>query len=164
MGFENRDYTRDGSYTRIAGGEAFLEDSPVCKWLIIATVTVLLLQIFWTRPSNVRDLLAQGHSVGIEQSDVVLPPGLLMGLPKVSVVEEWFQLDTAKVVYGGQIWRLMTSAFCHDRFGVWQIAINLCLLFFFGRTIESLYGSKEFLLFYLLPLPSPASHLWDCSW
>ena len=150
MGFENRDYTRDGSYTRIAGGEAFLEDSPVCKWLIIATVAVFLLQIFWTRPAKISDSFGQGYSLGNEQVEANFPPELLGVLPKVSVIQEWLQLDSAKVVYRGQIWRLLTSAFCHDRFGVWHLAINLCLLFYFGRTIESLYGSKEFLLFYLL--------------
>ena len=31
-------------------------------------------------------------------------------LPAVSIVQEWFELDTNKVVRQGQVWRLLTSA------------------------------------------------------
>ena len=70
-------------------------------------------------------------------------------LPTVSVVEEWFELDPSKVVRQGQIWRLLTCAFCHDRFSVFHILFNMLFLYWFGRMLEPLYGSKEFLLFYL---------------
>jgi membrane associated rhomboid family serine protease len=69
-------------------------------------------------------------------------------LPRVSVVQEWLQLETAKVLRG-QVWRLLTNAFCHDRHGVLHIFVNMLFLFWFGRTIEGMYGSREFLLFYL---------------
>ena len=39
--------------------------------------------------------------------------------------------------------------FCHDRFGVWHILFNMLFLYWFGRMLEPLYGSREFLLFYL---------------
>ena len=69
-------------------------------------------------------------------------------MPPVSVVQEWFELDPQKVVHG-QLWRLVTYAFCHDRLGVWHIVFNMLFLFYFGRMLEPLYGSKEFLIFYL---------------
>jgi len=68
---------------------------------------------------------------------------------KVSIVQEWFELDTKKVVYSGQIWRLLTHAFCHDRMGIFHIFLNMLGLYWFGSTLESMYGSREFLLFYL---------------
>jgi membrane associated rhomboid family serine protease len=70
-------------------------------------------------------------------------------LPSVSVVQEWFELDAYKVVRQGQVWRLLTYAFCHDRFGVWHIVFNMLFLYYFGRMLEPLYGSREFLIFYM---------------
>ena len=46
-------------------------------------------------------------------------------------------------------WRLLTSGFCHDTGNLMHILFNMLVLFFFGRMIEPLYGSKEFLLFFL---------------
>jgi membrane associated rhomboid family serine protease len=67
---------------------------------------------------------------------------------QISVVQQWFELDSNKVVYSGQIWRLLTHAFCHDRHSIFHILFNMLLLFWFGRTLELMYGSREFLLFY----------------
>ncbi len=74
----------------------------------------------------------------------------MLGLPnrKVSSVQNWLQLETPKVL-SGQIWRLVTCAFCHDRTYIGHIIFNMLLLWMFGRRLESMYGSKEFLLFYL---------------
>src|SRR5262249_37237068 len=74
---------------------------------------------------------------------------LLHPTERVSVVQDWFELDTRKVVYKGQVWRLLTHAFCHNRHEVWHIFFNMLFLYWFGCTIESMYGSREFLLFYL---------------
>ena len=70
-------------------------------------------------------------------------------LPSVSIVQEWLELETHKVVWQGQVWRLLTCAFCHDRFSVWHIVVNMLFLYWFGRMLEPLYGAREFLLFYL---------------
>jgi membrane associated rhomboid family serine protease len=77
-----------------------------------------------------------------------------LGLPffpteRVSIVQEWFALDTNKVVHQGQVWRLLTHAFCHERFGIFHILFNMLFLYWFGCTMEGMYGSREFLLFYL---------------
>ena len=68
--------------------------------------------------------------------------------PRVSVVQQWLQLDTAKVKQG-QIWRVLTSAFCHDRHSLLHILFNMLGLIWFGIALEYMYGSREFLLFYL---------------
>src|SRR5262249_54483857 len=68
---------------------------------------------------------------------------------RVSRVQEWCELDSNKVVYQGQVWRLLTHAFCHERFGVLHILFNMLFLCWWGCTLESMYGSREFLLFYL---------------
>src|SRR5438046_4692463 len=69
---------------------------------------------------------------------------------RVSILQEWLELDTKKVVFHGQLWRLLTHAFCHDRYGVFHIVFNMLFLYIFGCTLESMYGSREFLLFYLV--------------
>ena len=48
MGFESRDYSRDGRYTASLSGWG-MELTPVVKYLIIANVGVFLLQLFLTR-------------------------------------------------------------------------------------------------------------------
>ena len=69
---------------------------------------------------------------------------------RTSIVQEWFELNPKKTVEQGQIWRLVTSAFCHDRHGLWHILFNMLLLCWFGQRLERMYGSTEFLLFYLV--------------
>jgi membrane associated rhomboid family serine protease len=64
------------------------------------------------------------------------------------VVEDWLALDSRNVLHG-QIWRLVTSAFCHSREGIYHILFNMLFLWWFGKTLEQMYGSREFLLFYL---------------
>src|SRR5204862_5801370 len=66
----------------------------------------------------------------------------------VSILQEWFELDTPKVVRG-QVWRLVTSAFCHSRYDIWHIVFNMLCLYWFGCALEAMYGSREFLCFYL---------------
>ena len=140
MGYENRDYFRDGSYLRGAG---FLDDSPTCKWLMIVTGVVFVLQILLTYQPSLDEFTVQLNqhtslvASGIdgnefddegEFSEAVVDPnftqGLVTGAMKRSHVQQWFQMDTAKVCQG-QIWRLVTSAFCHDRMGIWLSLIHI---------------------------------------
>ncbi len=147
MGIENRDYFRAASRYSSGGYGGF---PPVCKFLLIANIAVFLVQIFVTRPAGVADLQAfiEAHDEDYEDSpDELLP--WVQELPRISIVEEWLQLETDKVVRQGQVWRLLTCAFCHARFSVWHIAVNMLFLYWFGRALETMYGSREFLLFYL---------------
>ena len=59
------------------------------------------------------------------------------GENNVSIIQEWFQLE-ARQVKRGQVWRLLTYAFCHDRFGLWHILFNMLLLYLCGVTLESI--------------------------
>jgi membrane associated rhomboid family serine protease len=91
------------------------------------------------------DKLMADNSDKVKTLDSLLYPPT----KRVSVVQEWCELDTKKVVYGGQVWRLLTHAFCHDRYGLWHIFLNMLCLYWFGGTLETMYGGREFLLFYL---------------
>lgn len=150
MGFQNRDYARSGNASWNG-----VTDAPVCRAILIATIVVFLLQIFSARDAVVQhrpDMFqslreaAERHSP--ESSDEI---ELLIPMPvrtRVSAIQELLQLETAKVL-SGQVWRVFTMAFCHDRYTIWHIFMNMLVLWWFGPTLETMYGSKEFLLFYL---------------
>jgi len=182
MGYQDRDYTRENSYTDAAGGWGFYI-SPVVKGLIAANVAVFVLQIFAVRPMTEDDLRTQWKELSErtrsayrgrskpgseskskpkadEKTDDAEAPNAdseppegwldmeLLGTPKICVVHEWLELKPS-LVLRGQIWRLLTYSFCHDRYGVFHILFNMLALYYFGITLESMYGGREFLLFYL---------------
>ncbi len=128
MGFDNRDYAREepqyqDSYSRGGGGftNPFGGGSIVTKRIIIVTVVVFLLQIMGL----------SGVQPGVGSS-----------------VTNWLKLSLPDLLHG-QVWRLVTYAFCHSEGKIFHILFNMLFVWWFGKTIETLYGSKEFLLFYL---------------
>ncbi len=60
----------------------------------------------------------------------------------------WLALNSAEVMRG-QIWRLVTYAFCHDTKGLMHLVFNMVGVWWFGRPVEDRMGSREFLGFYL---------------
>jgi membrane associated rhomboid family serine protease len=64
-----------------------------------------------------------------------------------SPVTKYLELSVP-AIQDGQVWRLLTYAFLHG--GPWHIFWNMLFLWWFGREVEALYGSKEFLGFYLV--------------
>jgi membrane associated rhomboid family serine protease len=65
-----------------------------------------------------------------------------------SLIERWCVLDPHAVM-SGQVWRLLSYAFLHDRGNLLHIIFNMLILWWFGSTLERMYGSREFLWFYL---------------
>jgi len=51
------------------------------------------------------------------------------------------------------VWKLLTAGFAHQSLsapgGIWHVAWNMYALWLFGRAVESVYGSREFLRIYL---------------
>ncbi len=152
MGIEQRDYIRNSS-RQTHSPSGFADMPVVCKRILIGTVAVFLLQIFITRPVQVNDLGDQMQlfdadiEVVAEEMPEEVRRQILAQMPRVSVVEDWLELDLARIKQG-QIWRLVTYAFCHDRHGVWHLIINMLFLYWFGTRLEIMYGSTEFCLFY----------------
>jgi len=141
MGIANRDYYRAATADRPDAWGI----TTVVKTLILVNVVVFVLQLVVTRSAAPPDRPRLHHRQPDLDADA---DDLTVAGPKVSVIQEWCQLDTRKVLHG-EVWRLITHAFCHDRSGVWHIIINMLCLFYFGPTLESMYGPREFLLFYL---------------
>ena len=63
-------------------------------------------------------------------------------------VDRWLALNSADVFHG-QVWRLLTYAFCHGTKDLFHLLLNMVCLWWFGRVIEDRLGTREFLLFYL---------------
>jgi membrane associated rhomboid family serine protease len=59
-----------------------------------------------------------------------------------------FKIDVNKILQG-EVWRLFTGAFLHDPRHWGHLAINMLILWWAGRYVEDIYGSREFLAFYL---------------
>ncbi|MFL5328163.1 MAG: rhomboid family intramembrane serine protease [Gemmataceae bacterium] len=156
VGFLDRDYYREkptGSPIAAWGVEF-----PVVKYLIFLNVAVFLLQIFITQPirphfaygdPDAQELAEPDDEAGQKMRDRI--DEMLAHVPSAqhSTVQEWLELDPVKTIKKGQVWRLVTSAFCHDRHNIWHIVFNMLMLYWFGRRLEQMYGSREFLLFYL---------------
>ncbi len=68
---------------------------------------------------------------------------------RVSYATQWLAV-TPDTISHGQLWRLLTYAFCHSPERLFHIVFNMLILWIFGRRIELKYGSREFLLFYLV--------------
>jgi membrane associated rhomboid family serine protease len=146
MGIQSRDYYRE--WRPSAGA---LIGTPVVKYLIIVNVIVFVLQLISVQDIRVSPLeRLKKHDPerfkNFTEEDI---PPEYYDTRRVSIVQEWFQLDADKTIYHGQVWRLLTHAFCHDRTNPLHIVINMLCLYWFGVTIELKYGSREFLYFYL---------------
>lgn len=127
MGIYSRDYLRETpppSYgSRGLGGAS---QPWAIKFLLIANIVVFLLQKLFEQR-----VIVEG------------------GFPAViSPVTFWLDLSWADLRHF-QVWRLLTYGFCHDPQNIAHIAFNMFGLWMFGRLIEPIYGSREFLSFYL---------------
>lgn len=124
MGIYDRDYYRkEGpSYLGSLTGRA-----PVCKWLIAINVIVFIVQL----STLDRDPIF----------NTIRGPG-----PVTSAL----QLAPDEVLEKGHVWQLLTYAFLHDHKAIWHILFNMLILWWMGNELEEMYGSREFLTFYLL--------------
>src|SRR5437588_1088413 len=67
----------------------------------------------------------------------------------------YLQFDSA-AVWSGQVWRLFTYAFVHAPSGLLWFAIEMYMLFFFGREVERFVGRRAYIWLYALLLLVPA--------
>lgn len=73
-----------------------------------------------------------------------------------------FMFDSAQVFSAGRVWQLATYAFVHPPSGLIWFAIEMYMLFVFGREVERFIGRRAFIALYLLLLLVPSSLL--CLW
>lgn len=123
MGLGDRDYYRPQGF----GGFSFFPG--VIKKLLIINGVVFFIQV-----------LVENMAFG--------------GIPGHYYLNRFFALnplvgvDQLRQPNNFQIWQLFTYQFMHG--GFWHIAMNMFFLWMFGMEIENYWGSKKFLVFYLL--------------
>src|SRR5215475_15832257 len=74
----------------------------------------------------------------------------------------WLQFDSAAIWSTGQVWRLFTYAFVHAPSGLLWFAIEMYLLFVFGREVERFVGRRAYIALYgfLLVTPTVLLTIW----
>jgi len=123
MGIYDRDYYREGpSYL-----DSLIPSGLVCKWLIALNVVIFIGQLV-SRAA----IMGQPHFRG-----------------EAGWVTDTFILDPQAVFPSGQVWRLLTYAFLHSPDSWMHIVFNMLFLWWFGSDLETMYGPREFLAFYL---------------
>ncbi len=148
MGSSNRDYMRD-DFDDNSSGPAWGYDTPTTKWLIIVTVVAFFLQFFTSHDNAVVEPRRQNVASVGHLTHAVIHPVAAMGIGiQSSYIDDWFALDAVKV-QSGQVWRLITYVFCHNRDNPFGLAFNMIALWFLGAALERMYGSRELLWFYL---------------
>src|SRR5437764_12521441 len=70
----------------------------------------------------------------------------------------YLQFDSA-AVWSGRVWRLFTYAFVHAPSGLLWFAIEMYLLFVFGREVERFLGRRAYIALYGFLLVTPAALL-----
>ena len=65
-------------------------------------------------------------------------------------LRDWLIFDNAQVLYLGQVWRIATYPLVHTPSNLLMFALEMYLLFMFGRELERFFGRRAFIVFYAL--------------
>jgi len=71
-------------------------------------------------------------------------------------VLSYLQFDSTAVFYQGQVWRIITYAFVHPPAGLLWFAVEMYMLFVFGREVERFLGQRAYVVLYLILLIAPS--------
>jgi membrane associated rhomboid family serine protease len=91
--------------------------------------------------------------VGLHVAAAILA-AILVAIGAGSILA-YLQFDSA-AVWSGQLWRLFTYAFVHAPSGLLWFAIEMYMLFAFGREVERFIGRRAYIALYFLLLVAPA--------
>src|SRR6266496_1063436 len=94
--------------------------------------------------------------VGLHVAAAILA-AILVAIGAGSILA-YLQFDSA-AVWSGQVWRLFTYAFVHAPSGLLWFAIEMYMLFVFGREVERFVGRRSYIALYLILLVTPAALL-----
>jgi membrane associated rhomboid family serine protease len=79
----------------------------------------------------------------------------IFGTLGANPLRPYLQFDSTAVLHGGQVWRLFTYAFVHDPRALLWFAIEMYMLFVFGREVERFIGQRAYIALYVLLLIAP---------
>ena len=136
MGIYDRDYYRNEGPSFLG---SYVGTGRMCMILVLVNVFIYLAQLA-TRPDRVTaPVFKNNELVGKAE----LPRGY-------GPVTEWLAMKPVETFQKLQLWRLVTGAFLHSPDSFWHIVWNMLFLWWFGSELEQMYGSREFLAFYLV--------------
>ena len=80
---------------------------------------------------------------------------IVTAIPGLAGTVTYFVFDSARIWDGLQVWRLGTYAFVHFPSSLLWFAIEMYLLFVFGREVERFLGRRAYIFLYLILLLTP---------
>ncbi len=119
MGIQDRSYTRSSSGPQRPSNSGVAQPRSIVTKIILATVGVFVLQMLTRTPHG------------------------------SSLISDWFAIERDLVFQSGQIWRLLTYAFCHSEAQLSHVLFNMLALYFLGRIVAQTVGQREFLWLYM---------------
>src|SRR6266566_9701427 len=84
---------------------------------------------------------------------------IVTAIPGLAGTLTYFVFDSARIWDGLQVWRLGTYAFVHFPSSLLWFAIEMYLLFVFGREVERFLGRRAYIALYGFLLVTPAALL-----
>jgi rhomboid family protein len=84
---------------------------------------------------------------------------ILTAIPGLAGMLDYFVFDSARIWNGLQVWRLGSYAFVHFPSSLLWFAIEMYMLFVFGREVERFIGRRAYIALYLILLIMPAALL-----
>jgi membrane associated rhomboid family serine protease len=84
---------------------------------------------------------------------------ILIAIPGLGGTLNSFVFDSARIWNGLQVWRLGSYAFVHYPSSLLWFAIEMYMLFVFGREVERFIGRRAYIALYLILLITPAALL-----
>jgi membrane associated rhomboid family serine protease len=99
-------------------------------------------------PLDVTTMLVGAHVA------VAIATCLLVAIGAGGLLES-LTFDSAEVLHGAQVWRVATYAFVHAPSGLLWFAIEMYMLFVFGREVERFIGQRAYIGLYLCLLLAP---------
>ena len=84
---------------------------------------------------------------------------ILIAIPGLGGTLNYFVFDSGRIWNGLQVWRLGTYAFVHYPSSLLWFAIEMYMLFVFGREVERFIGRRAYIALYLILLVTPAALL-----
>jgi membrane associated rhomboid family serine protease len=99
--------------------------------------------------------------VGVHVAAAILAAILyaILGMLGAASVLAWLQFDSAAIWSSGQVWRLFTYAFVHPPSALLWFAVEMYMLFVFGREVERFIGRRAYVALYVILLLTPPALL-----
>jgi membrane associated rhomboid family serine protease len=135
MGIYDRDYYRNEGPSYLG---SYLSTGKMCMYLVVINIIVYIAQLLTSHAPDFAHLPTNEEEAEAWHKSQQGP------------VTEWLCMKPVETFQQFQIWRLVTGMFLHSPDTHWHIIWNMLFLWWLGKDVEALYGSREFLAFYLV--------------